>query len=252
MSDLWSGKGYIWDDEEKEVSPYGALNPEQVSLTKTLGPYLTKSIGQETPQYTGDFTAEYTPLEQTNLDNQSRLSAMTSDWSKYYQPGQINSEVDANEWRNLNQKFYGDGINPGAKALAEEQYAGSGGFWGTPRANAVLSEYNNTVVNPYQDFRSTALQNSYQNALNYGTTASGINQATATMAAVPRAIKQYGLEQKYNEWVRTRPESQKYIDQALNFLGISTGTMTTDYEAPLADLFSETMKIAMTAAGAAG
>lgn len=239
--------------EEEEKNPYGALNPEQIDLTKKLGPYLTNQIGNEAPQYTGNFAAAYTPTEQETLDRQSRLSALNADWSKYYQPGEINPEVDANEWRNLNQKFYGNGFDPGIKALTEEQYAGpsSGGYWGSARANAVMNAYNTGVINPYKDIRSGLLKESYRNALNYGVGSSAINKTTSEIAVVPRAIQQFGLTSKYNEWVRTRPESLPYIEQALNFLGISTGTYKPEKPGLLEQLLPEIVKGASTAAGAA-
>jgi len=50
--------------------------------------------------------------------------------------------------------------------------------------------------------------------------------ASEALQQVPRAIQQAGLTAKYNEWVRTRPENLPYINQALTFLGLGTGTYT--------------------------
>ena len=219
MASLFGSKGsYTYD-------PYGAWNPEQKSLGQMLGPYIQGQIGNA-PTYTGNYTSPLTPSEQEVLDNQSRLANMVSGWSNKFQPGEINPEINANELRNLNQQFYGNGTDPGAKALAEEQYAGSGGYWGTPRANAVMSAYQNNVTTPYQNWRSTALQNSYNNALSYASGASSLNQATEQLQQIPRLISQYGLDQQYKEWTRGQEANQQYINDALNFLNISSGTTT--------------------------
>jgi hypothetical protein len=209
-----------------EIDPYGTLNPEQKTMFQTLAPKVTDLAANGAPTYTGNFTTPYTSMEQDNLNRQNALSGQVADWSGNFQPGQINAETDANELRNLNQQFYGNGATPGAKALAEEQYAGSGGYWGSARAGGVMDAYNNTVSNPYQNWRSTALQNSYKNALDYANGASSINQATATMAAAPRLIQQYGLDKQYDEWTRGQNMNKSYIDSALNFLNISTKTST--------------------------
>jgi hypothetical protein len=168
-----------------------------------------------------------TAEEQNILNNQSRLNALDESWAPFYQPGYINPEIDQREWNDLNQKFFGNGIYPGAKALAEEQYAGSSGFWGTPRANAVLNEYNASVIDPYRSIRSDMLQKSYQNALDYAANRASLNTTGAQIQALPRLIKQYGLDQKYNEWVRGSTERQNMVDRAINFLGLSTVSQTT-------------------------
>lgn len=223
---LGAAGGMMTKKGKYEYNPYGQLNPEQIAMTKQLGPEMQRKAMTGAPTYTGDYTADFTPGQQAVLGNQARLSAMSEGWQNQFQPGQINPEVDANEWRNYNQAFYGTGEGgyPGAKALAEEQYAGSGGYWGTPRAQAVTNAYTTNVMNPYQNWRSEALQKSYENALNYATNRSGVNQVTAAMEETPRAIKQYGLDQQYNEWVRGQNMSKEYVDQALSFLGLRTGS----------------------------
>ncbi len=210
---------------ETITDPYGTWNPMQRVLGQSTSDYLNKLYTQGAPTYKGDYTSPFTAGEQDAIDRQSRLAAMGEGWSGQFQPGQVNPEVDANELRKYNQLFYGNGTDPGAKALAEEQYAGpGGGYWGGARANAVMNAYQNNVTNPYQNFRSTALQNSYQNALNYGQGMNTINQATATMQAVPRLIKQYGLDQQYKEWARAEGVPVAALDQAMKFLDISTIT----------------------------
>lgn len=207
-----------------ETDPYGALNPEQKTVMQSLGPKINTLAMNGAPTYTGDYTSPYTQVEQENLNREARLGAMSENWANQFQPGQINPEVDVNERRNLEQMFYGTGSNPGAKALAEEQYAGSGGYWGTPRAQGVMNAYNEGVVNPYQNWRSQALQNSYQNSLNYMSGRSAQAQNVQSLAQIPRLIQDTGLQAKYNEWVRGQNMSKAYVDDALNFLNISSAT----------------------------
>ena len=171
--------------------------------------------------YGGQYAAPMTADEQAAIDRQNRLAAMGEGWASHYQPGQINPEVDATEWQNLNRKFYGDGLDPGAKALAEEQFAGPGGYWGSARAKGVMDTYGRTVTDPYQQFRSGALQSSYNNALNYQTGQSATNLQAGQMSSLPRQIQQYGLDKQYTEWVRGREEMATYMKGALDFLSVT-------------------------------
>lgn len=207
---------------------YGTWNPEQKALGQQLGPYLTANVGKAQPMYSNnwqDYAASLTPGEQDAIAQQGKLAAMVGGWSNQFQPGVVNSEVDATERQNLERAFYGTGSNPGAKALAEEQYAGSGGYWGNARANAVMDAYGNNVTNPYQNIRSGLLQKSYDNSLNYATNASNINTANEAMQQIPRLLKQSGMDKLYTEWVRTRPEEQvNLLNTAMNYLNLSTVT----------------------------
>jgi hypothetical protein len=212
---------------EYKTDPYGAFNPEQTALNKQLGPLLQSTLSNGAPTYTGNYTAPLTASEQEVLNNQNRLSNMVSGWSSSFQPGYINPETNATELSNLNSQFYGSGNSPGAKALAEEQFAGpSGSYWGSARAKGVLDTYNDTVTTPYQNWRSTALQNSYNNALAYSNNVSTLNTANEALQQVPRLIEQYGLDQQYKEWTRGQEANQKYINSALDFLNISSATST--------------------------
>jgi len=205
--------------------PYGTWNPEQIALGKSLGTNLN-TLTSNVPSYTGDYTTPLTSEEQAVLSNQNRLNAMTEDWSSKFQPGYIDPEVDRIELANLNRAFYGDALNPGAKALAEEQFAGNGGYWGDARAKGIMGTYANTVTNPYNTWRSNALQNSYQNALNYATNRTNLNTANAQLQQVPRLITQYGLDKKYAEWIRGEESKRSYVDAALTFLNIGSKTAT--------------------------
>lgn len=216
FSDLFGGSkgGY----ETKDL-----LDPTQRALFNKVGSYYSNALSSGGfPQYTGDYTAPMNEAETKAISNQGDLANMYAGWRNMFQPGQLNPEVEKTEYGNLQNQFYGSGNEPGAKALAEEQFAGTGGYWGDARAKGVMNTYADTVSDPYNTGRSTRLQNSYTNALNYGTTGTAINQANQTMQAVPRLIQQYGLDQAYKEFIRTRPESSENMSNALKFLDITS------------------------------
>jgi len=224
---LASGAGsYLGGIKKTKIDPYGSLNPEQKALVQQIGPNLQNKIGAN-QRYSGNYTAEMSPEEQAILGNTSRLAAMNEDWASKYQPGYIDPEVDAAERKNLNDQFYGADGSLGVKDLVEEQYGGIGGYWGGERPRGVMNAYNATVTTPYQNWRSDALQKSYQNALDYSKGRMDLNTSAEAMLAIPREIKQYGLDKEYTDWVRAQEADQKYIDQALYFLGISTGTVSS-------------------------
>ena len=208
---------------------YGTLNPEQKAMFKTLSPQITNLASTGAPLYTGEFNSPYTDVEQANLNRQTALASNVADWSSKFQPGQLNPEVESQEMKSLMDTYRGTtGIGPGIQDIIQEQYAGPGGagYWGNARANAVLGGLSEYVTNPYLQGRSNRLQNSYGNALNYASGATGVNQQTGAMAAVPRLIKDYGLDAKYNEWIRGQNTTQQYINDALSFMNLSTVTNT--------------------------
>jgi hypothetical protein len=207
-----------------QYDKYGQLNPEQKGMSGQLSTILGNALGNQTPQYEGQYSADIGAGEQNAINQQANLAGMTGNWASKFQPGYIDQEIADTTYKDLNKKFYGDALNPGSKALAEEQFAGRGGYWGDARAKGVLGEYQNTVVDPYNTWRANALQNSFQNALNYAGVGTGVNSANQQMQKITRDLQQYGLDQQYTEWVRTRPESLPYINQALQFMGLSTGT----------------------------
>lgn len=204
------------------IDPYGQLNPEQKNMFQSIAPQINARAISGAPTYTGEYNSPYTDIENQNMQRQSRLSAMGEGWANQFQPGQLNPEVENTEYQALAKKFYGDGIDPGALALANEQYAGSGGYWGNARANAAINTYGKTVTDPYATGRSTRLQNSYANALGYTSAMNALRESTQKLAEVPRLIKDYGLDKQYNEWVRGQNMSKEYVDQALQFISIPT------------------------------
>lgn len=206
------------------------LNQQQKDLMQSIGSYYGNAFagGKGFPQYSGEYAAPMNESETQAIANQADLANAYASWRSSYTPGFINPEVDANELRKYNENFYGTAGRPGVRALTDEAFAGNSGYWGGARAQADLNAYKDTVTDPYQNWRSTALQNSYTNALNYAKTGSEVNTTNQSLQQVPRLIQQYGLDQAYKEWVRTRPESSGNIDAALKFIDLTT--MAQEYE----------------------
>ncbi len=200
------------------------LDPQQRALFNNIGSYYNAAFsgGKGFPQYKGDYTAPMNEAETKAIANQGDLANAYASWRSSFTPDYINPEVDANELRKYNENFYGTAGRPGVRALTDEAFAGNSGYWGVERAQADLNAYKDTVTDPYQNWRSTALQNSYANALNYATTGNVVNTTNQSLQQVPRLIQQYGLDQQYKEWVRTRPETAGNIDAALKFIDLTT------------------------------
>lgn len=202
--------------------PYGAWNAEQIGVNRNLSGVIDQNLSSGPNLYTGDFTADMSPEEQAAIGNQARLASMTGDWANYYQPGQVNQQVADNQLARY-KKLFEEEISP----LVNEAYAGNGsGYWGGARAGANVKALRDTVTDPYSNWYSDELSKSYDRALNYGGQASSINQANISAQAVPRLIKQYGLDQKYADWTRGETAKKSYVDAALNFLNLSSGTTT--------------------------
>jgi hypothetical protein len=89
-----------------------------------------------------------------------------------------------------------------------------------------MNTYQTTVSNPYNTWRGKALQDSYGNAISYMGGMQGLNAANIEAQAIPRTVKQLGLDKEYLEWTRGQTSKKEYIDQALNFLNIGSKTAT--------------------------
>lgn len=211
--------GYMANQTEGgdfQPNPYGQLNPEQVNLTQQMGPQMQALMSQGSPQYTGDYTAQLSPGEQWNIDRQRQLAAMGYEGLEPLLQGEFPEDYYQQSVYKPMLKSYTEDIAP----LVEEQYAGgSGGYWGSARAGAVGKGYRD-LTDTLTAKRSELAQAARMGVPNAINALNALSQQTATTQGIPRAIKQYGLEQKYAEWKRTRPEN--YISQALTFLGLRT------------------------------
>lgn len=239
-----TGEGLLWgNSKEAETNPYGQLNPEQTSMTKALGPWLQSAAMNPAQQYTGEYTAPVSSGEQTAIDRNARLSALGEKGLEPLLAGEFPEDYYQNTLYKPMLKQWQEDVQP----QVEESYAGPGGYWGSARAGAVGKGYRD-LMDTLAAKRSELAWNVQQNVPNAITAANSLSTTEASIQSIPRIIQQYGLDKKYTEWVRTRPESLPYIQYALNFLGLSTGTYIPAEKATLgADLAKIAAAVAMAA-----
>lgn len=204
--------------KKKQVDPYGALNPEQRNVTKQLGPYLQSRISQGPTAYGKPMTADFGDNEQDILNkyntfSDSRNSALqrilgTSDTSF---DDEFTSEV-----ADPTVDYFKREIQP----LIEESLP----TFSTARANVVGRNLTNLTGDLAQK-RFDARQLRRDQALQASNALDNAWSTAAERNAVPREIKQAGLDRDYIEFTRQESEKTKYVNDMLNFLGISTGTV---------------------------
>lgn len=205
---------------EDEINPYGTLNPEQIAVTKTLGSRLN-SLTESPSYYGGKLTEDITPEEQAVVDRYSKLyEGFTPTLSK------LGNYDDAA----FNEQFRTEMVEPSydiftrySQPLIEEALP------------TLSTERGKQVTAGLSDLSNSLLQQRYagrEAAKNRSLTAMGearsMGDAAYSMASIPRVIKQAGLDRAYDAYVKGNSEYQNYITDALNFLGISTGTIKED------------------------
>lgn len=197
--------------------PYGTLNPEQKAVTQKLGSAFQTTLDKGPQYYTGQLSADITPEEQANVDSYGRLdtlrgNSLGSIFSS--SPEALNSEFDT-QVANPTLDYYKRNIQP----LTEESLSG----FSTDRGRIVGGQLTDLAGNLSQQ-RFDAQQKRRDQIIN----ASGaLNQAGTTSAgiyAIPREIKQAGLDRAYSDYIQANQQHAKSISQMLDFLGISTVT----------------------------
>ncbi len=203
------------------VNPYGTLNPEQVALNKQLGPQLQSNIDSAGAQYTGQLSAPISAGEQNVVDNSARMDAIAN--GTYSQIGQYDPA-------SFNQQFDEQVANPTfdsykRNVLPSIQEAVPG--FSTARANVTARGLQN-VSDTLATQRFNAQTTAKQQAMDALSGASSYNTNALKLQAAPREIQQAGLDKAYTAFLDANKNKQTAIDQALNFLGISTGTVKQD------------------------
>lgn len=206
-----------------KTDPYGTLNPEQVNLNKNLGPDLTNRATGDYSQfmYPGQLQAPISQGEQDVVNNAARTNAIagnTYNRIAQYDPNQVNEDFNTNIARPSTQNWMNDVapyLRENLNAFSSEQ--------GNVLARAALTNQNN-LNQQRMDYQ----QQARTNALSALTGASNYNTNALNIAAAPRAIQQAGLDKAYNNFIQANAQKSNSINQALQFLGISTGTTTQD------------------------
>jgi len=200
-------------DKSAEKNPYGALNPEQIAMTRFLGPYIGKQIAAGPQYYEGQLSAEMTP-EESNYYNAKRADLMSGTLDQYLREASdptalndsFNREVATPTYQNFNEN-----VLPGLL----EGYSGFSTAQGNARAKALQG-----VSNELMTQRFTATQAAKDRALNaYPRYADVQNYVSA-----PRVIQQAGLDREYQDYTQANATAQANIDRGLAYLGLSGGT----------------------------
>lgn len=225
-----------------KTNPYGTLNPEQVSLDKSLGPELqTRATGDYSQfLYPGQLQAPIGAGEQDVVNNAARTNAIAGNTYNRigaYDPQAVNDQFDQYIQRPSQQNWMNDVapyLRENLNAFSSEQ--------GNVLARAALTNQNNL-----NQQRVGYQQQAQVNALNALSGASAYNKGALDIAAAPRLIQQAGLDKAYNNFIQANAQKRDSINQALQFLGISTGTTTQD-----PTLFGNYLSTMQSAANIAG
>lgn len=211
---IWTGEGYLWGDDEKD--PYGALNPEQVQVNKALGNTLLNNIGRNY-SYTGQLSAPISQGEQDVVANSARYNAIanpTYDTLSTYDPASVNRDFDTYIQNPTMKNFFSE-IEP---YLAQELPS-----FGTARANVVARQAA-SLAGQLGTNRMSYQQQARDTALNAIAGRRASDVSAMQIAQVPRLIQQSGLDREYLNFVQSNQDKKDSLNQALTFLGLSTGT----------------------------
>lgn len=202
--------------------PYGTLNPEQVQVNKGLGStLLNQATNPNAFNYGGQLNANMGTGEQDVIDRNARMNAVASQTYGTlgnYNEGDFNKQF-ADEISNPTFDNFKNNISP---YLAQELPS-----FGTQRANVIARSLGDLQNNVLQQ-RFTAREAAKDRALSAVGQSADYLGKSAQIQAVPREIQQAGLDRQYNAFTAANASKQNAVNQALQFLGISTGSVTQE------------------------
>jgi hypothetical protein len=210
-------------NQSVKKDPYGTLNPEQVAVNKQLGPYFSQTLSDDPLQFgktSSDYVAPIGVDEQDIINRSNRLSALGSQGLEglmSYDPQTFNTQFE----EEVAQPTYSSFTRNVLPTLQES----------LPTFHTAQGVQTNRAFQDVTDKLLTARNTARENALNRQLSA--ITSAPTTMsgfqqvASVPRIIQQAGLDKQYTDWARGQESKQNSIQRMLDFLGVSTGTITT-------------------------
>jgi hypothetical protein len=221
----------LWN--KKQVNPYGSLNPEQVALNKKLGSYFSSVVDTPSETYPGQLTENISPEEQKIVDSSNRLAAMAETSLGY-------------DSKTFNQQFQSEVADPtyanfsrNAQPILEEAL---------PTFSIARGKIVSDALSGISENLLTQRNATRESALNRQMQLPDVMASYAKNAAIPRVLKQAGLDKSYLEWVRGNDSKASSINQMLNFLGISTGTYIPEGLTGAGMFALESMKSASAAA----
>jgi hypothetical protein len=210
----------MFGPKKPKVNPYGTLNPEQIQVNKALGSAVMGDLSKGTQDYLygGQLTEGIGQGEQDVVNQNARMNAIAgntyANFANYNDP-EFNEQFDSEISRPTLQNFQND-IAP---YLAQELPS-----FGTQRANVIARELN-TLQNNIMNKRFDARESAKNRALQAANDSAGYFQTSAGIQAIPRQIKQAGLDREYQNYVQANSQKSDSLNRALSFLGLSTGTV---------------------------
>lgn len=222
-----AGGGAGWLLGQKgERNPYGTLNPEQISMLKSLGPRL-ETLSGAPEYYSGDMTSPMTSAETSNINRFNALSKQGY--------GTFESMMDYNDPA-FESQFREEMIDPAfqnfreyTQPILEEAVPHSG----SARASLVGSSLRD-LQSDLMTKRFDAREAAKNRALNAASGLPSYGESTTNVLSVPRQVAQAGLDRDYMEYVRGNEQNRADINAALAFLGISTVTEKQDTRGQMA------------------
>lgn len=237
--------GLFTKEEKTKVKSFDPFSPEQKYIQSMLSGYLSKRVGAGLQKYPGQFVAGMSPWERMSLgmlgkymgegesplweEGRSTLSGLLSgDISSRMSP-----EITEDYFR---ESIYGPSLSMMREDIIPEiEGAYAGNYWGTPRASAVgeawegfEEDMSSTLSELIWRDEISRVEMEQQGRLSALGMIPGFESARAAgiegkmtagqmLGALPRMLKQAELEAQFNEWLRTRPEYNPVIEQALAF-----------------------------------
>ena len=207
--------GFFSDFFEGKTKKESTLNPQQQAVNSTLGSRLNALIASGPSPYTGQLSED---ISQPELDAISRFNALNQQSQQ-----QLGNLINFDEEAFRNQ-FQEEIAQPTFRTFREEVaplLTESLSGFGTQRAN-VLSRAANTLQNDLLQQRFTSREAALDRSL--GAIASGREQSAADVGinAIPREIRQAGLDREFQRFVEANQRYGDDINRALSFLGITT------------------------------
>jgi len=187
----WFGGG---DEEESSIQSTTVTNdPARKAVSDSLSSYITSNLGKGATAYTGDLTTSY------DTDAMNRYSEFMS--------------MDPTSW------FKSAVTDPTIKEFTKTTLPEINESWAGYQSGSGRGYDQTTAMTDVAEALGTA--GAKQIPSIYSTQLSMANQKATLDQANKKAL--------YTEWLRTQPEYSPVLEQAINYLGGSSGTQTYSY-----------------------
>lgn len=204
----------FFGNKKPKTQQVSTLNPAQESAQN----YIQKILTQGATPYDGQQVAPMTQQEGNQVNNSAMLGdATTKAFLKL-----LSGEFPEQDFQNAVQNPLLSTLKNQIIPMTQERFAGPhGNFLSTANATAVQQEASK-VTDAIAQKRGEWGYNLLNAVTTAGPAAAQSAQGFQAALGLPRTIDQATLDAKYNEFLRTNPNSGAYLGQALQFLGIPT------------------------------